>query len=216
LAAKPADAWQPNGAVSPDGKLLLVQGGVKEARTDVIDLDTGKKLGTIPIDSNGRRFAFGNGKPLVAWLTSDDQIGVFDARQKDPIVYLKEKDCSGLRWYPLAFSNDGQYLAEWDSSRQKLVIWDLAKRKILRETDSWHSNVRALAFSPDDKWLAMGGIKNKNDEVLLLDAATLEVTRRLAGHVLKITALAWSPDGRLLASGSEDTTVLVWEIEKKQ
>jgi len=59
----------------------------------------------------------------------------------------------------------------------------------------------AVAFSPDNRWLASGG---KDNVIKIWDLANGNVLRTLYGPTSNINALAVSPDGRLLASGSGD------------
>jgi len=40
--------------------------------------------------------------------------------------------------------------------------------------------------------------------------ATAQVRREFRGHVCQARLLAFSPDGELLVSGSDDTTLLIW------
>ncbi|KGN32260.1 hypothetical protein N802_18020 [Knoellia sinensis KCTC 19936] len=65
-----------------------------------------------------------------------------------------------------------------------------------------------LAISPDGRSLALGG-----DEVLVIDASSLKVTRRLPNPTDFTRSLAFSPDGSKLAGGAEDLTVTVWDVE---
>jgi WD40 repeat protein/tRNA A-37 threonylcarbamoyl transferase component Bud32 len=71
-----------------------------------------------------------------------------------------------------------------------------------------HPSVGAL--SPDGRLLAIGSM-DRDAEVMLLDAATLKVLHRCAGHRSPVTALAWLDDGSRLASASSDGTVRVWQ-----
>jgi WD40 repeat protein len=71
-----------------------------------------------------------------------------------------------------------------------------------------HPSVGAL--SPDGRLLAIGSM-DRDAEVTLLDAATLKVLHRCAGHRSPVTALAWLDDGSRLASASSDGTVRVWQ-----
>ena len=57
--------------------------------------------------------------------------------------------------------------------------------------------VQALAFSPDNKMLAVGTYQR----VLLCDPATRSVTMTWNGHPDAVRALAFSPDGKWLAAG---------------
>ena len=50
------------------------------------------------------------------------------------------------------------------------------------------------------------------DRLLLVDAVTGRVHRRLRGHSDQITALQFSHDGRSLASASLDRTAIIWEV----
>jgi len=66
-----------------------------------------------------------------------------------------------------------------------------------------------LAFSPDGATLACRG----GNAITLWDVATRKEVDRLVGHFAVFhSALAFSPDGKLLASGSDDTTVIVWDV----
>jgi len=95
-------------------------------------------------------------------------------------------------------------------------------------------SANAVAFSPDNRWLASGG---KDNVIKIWDLANGNVLRTLYGHTSNVNALAVSPDGKLIASGSgdinderdlgtfaqggvvggtEDNTVRIWSIQTGQ
>ena len=95
-------------------------------------------------------------------------------------------------------------------------------------------SANAVAFSPDNRWLASGG---KDNVIKIWDLANGNVLRTLYGHTSNVNALAVSPDGKLIASGSgdinderdlgtftqggvvggsEDNTVRIWSVQTGQ
>jgi len=104
------------------------------------------------------------------------------------------------------------------------------KPELILQTGHTRS-ANAVAFSPDNRWLASGG---KDNIIKIWDLATGNVLRTLYGHTRNVNALAVSPDGKLLASGSgdindkrdlgtftqggvvggaEDNTVRIWSVQ---
>jgi WD40 repeat protein len=79
----------------------------------------------------------------------------------------------------------------------------------------------AISFSPDGRTLAAGYADTrplrpwrpeKGPPVILWDVEAGKERGRFEGHLDSVPALAFSPDGRLLATGSDDTTVLIWDV----
>ncbi len=84
---------------------------------------------------------------------------------------------------------------------------DASKPKQLQPVErltSFTSWVTSLAFSPDDKTLAVG----VKDGVQLVDVEAKTVRRELAMKSGQVRALAYSPDGKLLLVGSYQRAVL--------
>ena len=74
------------------------------------------------------------------------------------------------------------------------------------------SSVKALAFSPDGRYLAVG-CGYVDSRIDILNVETGEKLVRLEGHSGFIADLAFSDDGLLLASASGDQTVKLWNTK---
>jgi WD40 repeat protein len=68
--------------------------------------------------------------------------------------------------------------------------------------------VKAVAFSPDGKYLAVAG----SIGIWLYDAKTYQEVKYLESYS-PLTSVSFSPDGSMLASGSYDKTIKLWEVK---
>ncbi|GAB1542432.1 NB-ARC domain-containing protein [Scytonema sp. NUACC21] len=73
--------------------------------------------------------------------------------------------------------------------------------------------VVSVAFSPDDKFLAMG---DTNGEIQLRQVINGRQALICRGHTSWVLSLAFSPNGRILASSSGDYTVKLWDVQTGQ
>ncbi|HUT93900.1 MAG TPA: hypothetical protein VMY37_30835 [Thermoguttaceae bacterium] len=80
-----------------------------------------------------------------------------------------------------------------------------------------------MAFSPDGKLLACGGLRRDRPDdqgprfpIQILDGEAGERTGSLAGHAAPLFSLQFSPSGRLLVSAAGDSTVSVWNVADGQ
>jgi len=65
-----------------------------------------------------------------------------------------------------------------------------------------------IKYSPDGRYIAVATSIGTE----LLDAESLSLQRLLQGHTGRVLSVCFSPDGTKLASGSEDTTITIWDV----
>jgi WD40 repeat protein/DNA-binding SARP family transcriptional activator len=118
-----------------------------------------------------------------------------------------------------ALSPDGRFLyAKSDSapSRGVVAIYDTATGQHLRSND-FSLDARSLGVddrsdllevSPDGTRLAVADFH----DLVLLDATTLSVQRRLEGTSEQLNTIEFSHDGTIVAAGTEEGTVVLWEV----
>ncbi|KAJ8904913.1 hypothetical protein NDN08_001427 [Rhodosorus marinus] len=103
-------------------------------------------------------------------------------------------------------------LVDWSSTNALAVgledgvyLWSACTSKVTKIQDShtFLNDIASVGWSPRGKELAVG---ITNGDVLIYDAATLKLVRRLGGHASRVGCVAWNSS--LLSSGSRDGNIL--------
>jgi WD40 repeat protein len=179
----------------PDGSRLAID---VVHSTRVLDSSSGKQLkelpGTQPRYSPDGRWLLVH-EPQTLWL--------YDARTYERVRRIEAGSPQVLRLS--AFSPRGRLLAFRDANKV-IVVWDVAKHRLLHRLTSNWGRVTALVFCPDGRTLASG----EGERVVLWDLVTGERLASLQGHSATVSALAFAPDGRILASAGLDRRIHLW------
>src|SRR5262249_12522253 len=100
------------------------------------------------------------------------------------------------------------------TARARLLRWRIFREKL--------GSIYAMALSPDEKLVAIGGLGIRAGEVAVLDRATGKVEHaRALDRALRdeddfgVQALTFSPDGKSLVVGKADGTVWLWPLKEK-
>ncbi len=119
----------------------------------------------------------------------------------------------------VTFTKDGRYVVS--AGDDKVVrVWDLKTGKTVRTLRGQigagpEGKIFAMALSPDERWLAVGGLltgnRSEKTAVRLYNFPTGKLVTLLKGHTSVVSSLAFSPDSRYLASGG-DKNAIVWQI----
>lgn len=101
-------------------------------------------------------------------------------------------------------------------SYKSVHLMSLPDRKWIATLDGHADLVRALAFSPDGKWLAVaGGPSGRFGEIKIWDVKGTKpkLVNTIQGHRDTILAIAFAPDGATIASASYDRLVKIWDVQ---
>ena len=137
-------------------------------------------------------------------------IQLYDAATGEPLRTLEAHE-SGV--WRLTFSPDGRYLAS--AGRDHTArIWDWANGVLVKTLD-FPNEVVGVAFSPDSRTLAVGGV-DELPGTPLQDAAIWTYAVDTWAPVLKLAEywnipdIAFSPDGSLIVGGGTSRNARVW------
>jgi WD40 repeat protein/serine/threonine protein kinase len=100
---------------------------------------------------------------------------------------------------PIAFSDDGRYLASGGAAGI-VYIWDAESGRELLQLHGHTGNIRSVAWTPNGRRLVSG---SEDGLIKIWDTASGREMLTLRGHVGWIGSVDWSPDGeRLLTEGA--------------
>lgn len=105
----------------------------------------------------------------------------------------------------LAFGTSGGQLATV-GFRSPLRLFDLASGVEVRALACPCADMRAVAASPDNRYLAAGG---RNGKIRIWEIQSGDEVHEFDAHSQRIRALQFAPDSKSLASCSDDRTVRV-------
>ena len=71
-------------------------------------------------------------------------------------------------------------------------------------------NVKAVAFSPNGRYLAADGYDGNNTNITIYDVSNIRSVQQIDPDVFEVQALAFSPDGRYLAVGGYDPAAIIF------
>jgi WD40 repeat protein/tRNA A-37 threonylcarbamoyl transferase component Bud32 len=106
-----------------------------------------------------------------------------------------------------ALASSGSMVAVADRDGQ-VFLWRPGASSLSRAPVQSPRRVRALAFSPDGKYLALapgrepGVLGRDRPGIRVVDVASGALQVELRGHVAEVQALAFEPDGKRLTSGA--------------
>jgi WD40 repeat protein len=152
-----------------------------------------------------------DGKTLVSAASLDDrysptnvELWLWDLNAGKKVADIKAGQAIIIR---LLMAPDQKSFAT--ASMRSVKVWDLGQKKQLANLQH-DGSITSLAFSPDDKSLA---VADTQAIVVLWDTDTWKQKSKIEGpEDLIINSLAFSPNGKFLAWGCEDQTVQIWEV----
>ncbi|KAI0078358.1 WD40 repeat-like protein [Panus rudis PR-1116 ss-1] len=154
-------------------------------------------------------------QPRSLALTSDSTLFIAEIAAIEAIRSNQKVHELKPAYTPSSIAASGSIVAVGgEDAKVRLYEWD-GNGLSLKEVGVLEGNkalVSALAFSPDGALLASGDSSGKIVLFNVKDRTT--ITTRWSFHSARVNTLAWTADSQHCASGSLDTHVYIWSVQK--
>jgi eukaryotic-like serine/threonine-protein kinase len=184
------------------------------------DFTLHREVARLPHTNDVVSLAFSRDAQFLATLTRDTEVLVWDVASRTNAARVQIQTNFSLgegdEYGCVLFSPTGRLLAvgtkEWGTQPYlHLVDWGTgAVTNIYLSKPA--DGVSAMAFTPDGKWLALGG--GYLDNSIHLYELETGALSRLEGHRGWLAGLAFRPDGQVLAAASADQTIGLWDVRR--
>ncbi|CAG9329103.1 unnamed protein product [Blepharisma stoltei] len=197
--------------LSPCGNYIAILS--KEKGLELWDIKSKKLIFRWNYVHGVRYFMFSPYGRYIA-CNGNNFIQVYDLKDQSKCKRIKcISDCN------IAFSQSGKILLYW--SGQRVHETALSEEKIVEnEKLSFRTDwsVQAIAFSPNDKYLALNGCSKRNNSIIsLLNFQTKEFNFWLdCKEIGWVHSLSWSPGKNLLVSAHSKGTICLWDINNQK
>jgi len=195
-------------AFSPDGKLIA--SGSLDTTLRLWDVQEQKEIWKQNCPSHTHAVTFTpDGKSIIVGIGANGSIIIYDVEKKEQTGVLQTPGWVSA----VAISPDGQTLVSGIGS-VSIIFWDFDKKRQIGSIGLGNRNddyVVKLMFSPDGKWIIYN--TNISGTCHIWDAKTRAQLGSLKGHKGSIYSMSFSPNGKWLATGSDDGTMLLWEVD---
>ena len=196
-------------AWSKDGKTLFI--GTKDKGLVTYDVDRAEILSFVGNDAQVQALAASpDGKVLAAGLGNDGSIRLISIETGELLETIWPAHDNWVQ--VLAFSPDGEILASGgDDSR--IILWDVATRKIFKELYRASDWIWGMAFSPDGRRLIAGF--NAEYGFRIWNTTSWELQNTIDGD--QAADLAFSPDGsKFVTAGGGIHEANLWDARTGQ
>lgn len=212
-------------AVAPHGRQIV--SGSEDGTARIWDATNGKELFVLCGHSNSVQcVAYSCDGRQIATGSQDCTVLVWDASSGVKLGALRGHSAS---IESVTFSPDGSRIAG-GMGDSTVRVWDVNSRTQIGVFRGHDYRVNSVAFSPDSRQIASG---SSDLRVWDVDSKRVEATSRaheglptfyngpfhrrgdeqmlILGHDGTVRSVAYSFDGQRIASGSEDSTVRIWD-----
>jgi WD40 repeat protein len=146
-----------------------------------------------------------NGTQIASAGGFDKTVRIWNPRLGIEVVTLQVDDEPKLR---VSFHPSGQFLAAAGYGGN-VTVWQTSDWSVHQTIATGWDTVRCLRYSPDGRWLAIGG---SGDDLVLQATDTSPTKIHVNGHQLGVLAVAFSADRQTFATGDSAGAVRWWRL----